>query len=193
MNIILPEGGKIHMIGICGSGMSGLAVIMAQMGYKVSGSDLKLSADAKHFEDMGISIHKGHDASNVGDADIVVKSAAIPQENPEIQKAMELNIPIITRAELLGKLMSSKKGIAVSGTHGKTSTTSMMAIVMEHAGLDPTVYIGGNLSQLGGSAKTGDGEYFVAEACEAFNSFHAIYPHIAIVTNIEADHLDYHG
>lgn len=193
MNIVLPNGGKIHMIGICGSGMSGLAVIMSRMGYKVSGSDLKLSTDAKHLEDIGISIHKGHDAANVGDADIVVKSAAIPQENPEIQKALELNIPIITRAELLGKLMSFKKGIAVSGTHGKTSTTSMLAIVMEHAGLDPTVYIGGNLSQIGGSAKTGDGEYFVAEACEAFNSFHEIYPHIAIVTNIEADHLDYHG
>lgn len=193
MNIVLPDGGKIHMIGICGSGMSGLAVIMSRMGYKVTGSDLKLSADVDRLADIGILIHKGHDASFVGDADIVVKSAAIPSNNPEIQKALELGIPVITRAELLGKLMSMKKGIAVSGTHGKTSTTSMLAMVMERAGLDPTVYIGGNLSQLGGSAKTGDGEYFIAEACEHFNSFHEIYPHIAIVTNIEADHLDFHG
>ncbi|MHB1455414.1 MAG: UDP-N-acetylmuramate--L-alanine ligase [Armatimonadota bacterium] len=193
MNIVLPDGGKIHMIGICGSGMSGLAVIMSSMGYRVAGSDLKMSVDVERMEGLGISIHKGHDASYVGDADIVVKSAAIPSDNPEILKAFELGIPVITRAELLGKLMSLKKGIAVSGTHGKTSTTSMLAMVMERAGLDPTVYIGGNLSQLGGSAKTGDGEYFVAEACEAFNSFLEIYPYIAVVTNIEADHLDCHG
>lgn len=193
MNIVLPDGGKIHMIGICGSGMSGLAVIMAQMGYQVSGSDLKLSSNSKHLKEIGVLINEGHDASYLGDADIVVRSAAVPTDNPEMLKAVESGIPIITRAQLLGKLMSLRKGIALSGTHGKTSTTSMLAMVMERAGLDPTVYIGGNLSQIGGSAKTGNGDYFIAEACEHFNSFHEIHPYIAIVTNIEADHLDFHG
>lgn len=189
----LPDGGNVYMVGIGGSGMSGLAIIMSRMGYHVLGSDLGFGPNIGLLSNMGIPIFEGHVAAHVGDADLVVVSAAIPSDNPEVLIAKEQGIPIMSRAELLGRLMSLKTGIAVAGTHGKTSTTSMLAVVMERADLDPTIYIGGNLDLIGGNAKLGEGEYFIAEACEAFNSFLEIHPHIAIVTNIEADHLDCHG
>lgn len=189
----LPDGGDIYMIGIGGSGMSGLAIIMSEMGYHVSGSDLGLGPNIELLREHGITIHRGHDAANLGNADLVVLSAAIPDDNPEKVEALSRGITCISRGEMLGKLMSMRKSIAVAGTHGKTSTTSMLATVLEYAHMDPTIYIGGNLDLIGGNAKLGYGEYFVAEACEAFNSFQSIYPDIAVITNIEADHMEFYG
>ena len=181
------------MVGIGGAGLSGLAVVMSEMGCKVSGSDLRPGSSAEKLGALGILVLTGHDPANVSGADLVVASAAVPDDNPELVEAREQGIPVVSRAEMLGRLMSGNFGIAVAGTHGKTTTTSMLAVMLEAAGSDPTILIGGDLDCLNGNARLGGSDLFVTEACEAFGSFLELSPRIAAVTNIEADHLDYHG
>ena len=189
----IPENAHIHMVGIGGAGVSALAVVMARMGYRITGSDLRPDAVLEKLGPLGATVFAGHDAAYVSGADLVVASAAVPDDNPELVAARAEGIPIWSRARMLGRLMSGNVGIAVAGTHGKTTTTAMVAAVLEAAGLDPTVLIGGDLDLLNGNAKLGRSNLFVAEACEAFNSFLELAPRIAVVTNIEGDHLDYHG
>ena len=185
----------IHFIGIGGAGMSGLARVLARRGIRVTGSDLRESPTlAALRQEGGIVATAGHQASNVRGAGLVVVSAAVRGGNPEITAAREAGIPIISRAEMLGRLMSrSPRSIAVTGTHGKTTTTGMIATMLDVAGLDPTVLIGGDLPRFGGNARVGDSGLFLTEACEAYDSFLDLAPKIAVVTNIEADHLDYYG
>lgn len=173
--------------------MSALAIVMAQMGYRITGSDLRPDAAAERLAPLGVTVFTGHDGAHVSGADLVVASAAVPDDNPELVAARADGIPVWSRARMLGCLMSGNVGIAVAGTHGKTTTTAMLAAILEAAGLDPTVLIGGDLELLNGNAKLGQSDLFVAEACEAFNSFLELAPRIAVVTNIEGDHLDYHG
>ena len=184
----------IHFIGIGGIGMSGLAQVLLTLNYSVSGSDLRSSEITRRLEKMGASIFKGHRAEQVRDADVVVVSSAIRDDNPELQAARLAGIPVIPRAEMLGELMRLKKfGIAVAGAHGKTSTTSMVASVLQSAGLDPTVIIGGQVKGLGSNAHWGKGEFLVAEADESDGSFLKLTPSIIVVTNIDREHLDYYA
>ncbi|HPP74365.1 MAG TPA: UDP-N-acetylmuramate--L-alanine ligase [Armatimonadota bacterium] len=185
--------GKTHFIGIGGAGMSAIAHIMHHRGQEVSGSDQRISKTTDRLKSEGISVVIGHDPASVHGASLVVYSAAVPSDNPELVEAERLGIPILTRAQMLGRLMEPyKHRVAVTGTHGKTTTTSMVHMVLSEARLDPTVLIGGDLDSLGGNAKVGGESVFVTEACEAFNSFLDLHPSIAIITNIDADHLDYH-
>lgn len=186
--------GKIHFIGISGSGMSGIATIMIQQGFQVSGSDLNQNAAASRLINMGAEVSWGHDSTNVGhDTDIVVISTAIGADNPELVAAREKGIEIVRRGQMLARLMADKKGIAVAGAHGKTTTSSMIALVFEKNVLDPTVVVGGDVVELGGNAKLGQGDYMVAEADESDGSFLLLAPTIEVITNIEDDHLDYYG
>lgn len=189
----LIEEEQIHFIGIGGAGMSGIAQVLLNMGCKVSGSDLKESRNTERLKRFGACIEIGHRADNVGDADVVVISSAIPDKNPEVQYAKENSIPILLRAQMLAKLCEGKQSIAVAGTHGKTTTTSMIARMMDMSGLDPTFLIGGELNDIGSNAKCGKGEYIVVEADESDGSFLYLGPKIIVLTNIEADHLDYYG
>ena len=190
--INLTDHKIIHCIGIGGIGVSALAKILVSRGYQVSGSDMKESEMTDELEALGIKIYIGHRAENVEGADLVVYSAAIAPDNPEITRAKELGIELAGRAELLGTLMDEfKTSIAVSGTHGKTTTTSMVSLILEHADLHPTIFVGGNLSEIGGNVKVDDGDYFVAEACEYRDSFLQLRPDIEIILNIDSDHLDY--
>lgn len=184
---------KVHFIGIGGIGMSGIAEILITQQYFVSGSDLQESDITRRLAGLGAVIHYGHKASNLGTADVVVVSSAIDEKNPEIQEARKNKIPIIQRAEMLGELMKMKTGIAVAGTHGKTSTTSMIATIVQSSGLDPTIIIGGRVDALGGNAKHGQGDFLVAEADESDKSFLHLPATIAIVTNIDNDHLNNYG
>lgn len=172
--------------------MSSLARLLLDQGITVSGSDKVDSPLLEELAAEGARVAVGHQAENLGDSQVVVVSAAIPEANPEIQEARRKGLEIITRAELLGRLMQKKIGIGITGTHGKTSTTGMISIMMTHAGLDPTVSIGGEMTEFSGNARKGRGKYFVAEACEAYGSFLHLYPKIAVITNIEAEHLDYY-
>lgn len=183
---------RIHFIGIGGTGMSGIAKILINMGYKISGSDLKASDALFRLKDAGAHVFVGHNAPNVEGADMVVISSAIPKTNPEYVRAIELGIPVMHRADMLSLLMLSKKGIAITGAHGKTTTTSMISLIMEKSGLDPTVVIGGELNDIGGNATLGTGEYLVAEADESDGSFMKLSPYAAVLTNIENDHMDYY-
>mgnify|MGYP000329919135 CR=1 FL=1 len=183
---------RIHFIGIGGAGMSGIAKIFLSLGYEVSGSDLKESEALKRLRNTGATVHIGHKASNISGADIVVLSSAIPTNNPEYIEAIKSHIPVVHRADMLGQLMLPKKGIAVSGAHGKTTTTSMIAHILEKNGLDPTIIIGGEVNDIGGNANLGKGEFLVAEADESDGSFLKLKPYIAVITNIEDDHLDYY-
>ena len=183
---------RIHFIGIGGIGMSGIAGILLSLGYEVSGSDLSLSDTTHALESLGAEIHKGHSSDAVGDADVVVYSSAVKPDNPEIIAAKERGIPVIRRAEMLAELMRLKYGVAVAGAHGKTTTTSMVATVLSHGGLDPTAVIGGKLNSRGGSAWLGQGEYIVAEADESDGSFLRLTPTIAVVTNIDREHMDHY-
>ncbi|GAB6181890.1 UDP-N-acetylmuramate--L-alanine ligase [Desulfotomaculum defluvii] len=189
------EQKKIHFIGIGGAGMSGIATVLLGMGkYQVSGSDIKHSAVINRLEALGAKCSIGHTAGNIHkDIDTVVFSTAISSTNPEVIETKKLGIPLVRRGEMLAILMREKKGIAVAGAHGKTTTTSMVALVLEENDLDPTIVIGGDLSNIGGNAKLGGGEYLVAEADESDGSFLLLDPSIAVVTNIEDDHLDYYG
>ncbi len=184
---------RVHFIGIGGAGMSGIAEVLSNLGYSVSGSDRADSVVTRRLADLGIKIHKGHDASNVADADVIVVSSAIKADNPELIAARERRVPVVPRAEMLGELMRFRRGIAVAGTHGKTTTTSLLASVLAEGGLDPTFVIGGQLLAAGTHARLGTGEYLVAEADESDGSFLMLNPVIAIVTNIDADHLENYG
>ncbi len=184
---------KIHFIGIGGIGMSGIAELLLNLEYRVSGSDLRESDTTRRLRDLGGEIAIGHAEENVAGADVVVTSTAVKADNPEVVAAHREHIAVIPRAEMLAELMRMKYGIAVAGTHGKTTTTSMMAIVLTHAGLDPTAVIGGKLDALGSNAKLGRGKFLVAEADESDGSFMHLSPTIAVVTNIDEDHLDFYS
>jgi UDP-N-acetylmuramate--alanine ligase len=184
---------RVHFIGIGGAGMSGIAAVLLSLHYKVTGSDLKASEVTDRLRKMGARISFGHKAGNVSDSDVVVYSAAVPMDNPEISEASRRGIPVIPRTEMLGELMRLKYGIAVSGTHGKTTTTSMVGLVLTEGGLDPTLVIGGQVDAFKSNAKLGKSPYLVAEACEAFGEFFLLSPMISIITNIDDDHLDYYG
>lgn len=187
----LPD--NIHFIGIGGAGMSGLADILLALGYRVSGSDLRWTHVTERLASLGARIYTGHRPGNLNGVQMVVVSSAIPPTNPELVEARRRGIPVIHRGEMLSRLMSRQKGIVVAGAHGKTTTTSMMAIVMEKNGLDPTILIGGELTDIGGNAKLGRGSYLVAEADESDGSFLKLDPLVEIITNIEDDHLDHYG
>lgn len=184
---------KIHFVGIGGIGMSGIAELLLNQGYGVSGSDLRESDTTRRLRDLGGVISIGHDEKNVAGVDVVVTSTAVKSDNPEVVAAHRDHIAVIPRAEMLAELMRMKYGIAVAGTHGKTTTTSMMAIVLGHAGIDPTVVIGGKLDAIGSNAKLGRGKFLVAEADESDGSFMHLSPTIAVVTNIDEDHLDFYS
>lgn len=184
---------KVYLIGIGGSGMCGIAEVLLNLGFGVSGSDLADSGAVRRLEKLGARVFRGHERGRVSGNDVVVVSTAIPSNNPEIEEARELRIPVIPRAEMLGELMRMKYAVAVSGSHGKTSTTSMIATVLTRCGLDPTVVIGGRLGMFGGNAKLGKGEVLVAEADESDGSFLRLYPTLAIVTGIDQEHLDHYG
>lgn len=184
---------NIHFVGIGGSGMSGIAEVLVNLGYAVSGSDLKKTPVIEKLLQLGAKIFTGHDAKNIQGADVLVVSSAIDKHNPEIMMAQSSHIPIIHRSEMLAELMRLKYGIVVAGTHGKTTTTSILASALHHLGLDPTVVIGGKLNSFGSHAKLGSGDLFVAEADESDGSFLRLTPAIAVITNIDKDHLDYYG
>jgi UDP-N-acetylmuramate--alanine ligase len=181
---------RIHFVGIGGSGMSGIAEVLSNLGYVVSGSDLAQSAAVRRLREMGIKVAIGHDAQNVAATDAVVVSSAVKPDNPEVLRARELHIPVVPRAQMLAELMRFKQGIAIAGTHGKTTTTSLVAAVLAEAGLDPTLVIGGRLNSIGANAKLGKGEFLVAEADESDASFLYLQPVISVVTNIDADHME---
>lgn len=184
---------KVHFIGVGGIGMSGIAEILLSQGYIVSGSDIADTDITRRLASLGATIHIGHSESNLSDADVVVVSSAIDEKNPEIIMARKNKVPIIQRAEMLGELMKMKEAIAIAGTHGKTTTTSMIATIVQNAGLDPTIIIGGRVDALGGNAKLGKGDWLVAEADESDKSFLHLPATIAIVTNIDNDHLNNYG
>jgi UDP-N-acetylmuramate--alanine ligase len=184
---------RIHFVGIGGIGMSGIAEVLLNLGYEVTGSDLRESETTRRLAAQGGRIEVGHRAENVGDASVVVVSSAVKRDNPEVVEARRRSIPVIPRAEMLAELMRLKYGVAVAGSHGKTTTTSMVAAVLDQAGLDPTVVIGGKVNSLGSNARLGGGEYLVAEADESDGSFLKLSPTIAVVTNIDPEHLDHYG
>ena len=187
---VLGKTRRIHFVGIGGIGMSGIAELLANLGYRVSGSDVKPSEVTDRLSSLGVDVRVGHSAANVGDVDVVVFSSAIRRDNPELIAAESRRITVVPRAELLGELMRLRFGIAVAGAHGKTTTTSMIALVLERAGLDPTAVIGGRLSAFGSNARLGQGDYMVAEADESDRSFLKLYPAIAVMTNIDREHME---
>ncbi len=187
------EGIKnIHFIGIGGAGMSALAQVLLELGYRVSGSDIKMNPITKRLEERGAVVHHGHGEENLAQADLVIFSSAIPSINPELKAARLRGLSVLSRGEMLAELMRERRGIAVAGTHGKTTTTSMVASILSEAALDPTIVIGGELNDIGGNARLGRGCYLVAEADESDGSFLKLSPALAVVTNIEADHLKYY-
>ena len=184
---------KIHFVGIGGIGMSGIAELLLNQGYRVSGSDLRESDTTRRLADLGGEIMIGHSADNIAEVDVVVTSTAVKADNPEVVEALRQHVAVIPRAEMLAELMRMKYGIAIAGTHGKTTTTSMMSVVLHHAGIDPTAVIGGKLDAFGSNAKLGRGKFLVAEADESDGSFMHLSPTIAVVTNIDEDHLDFYS
>ncbi len=189
----LLQAQKVHIIGIGGAGMSPLARILLAMGKAVSGSDLRLSPVTASLSALGAHIYEGHSPEHVGAADLVVITSAAKEDNPEIQAARQRGIPVVIGSDLLGGLMDERQGIAVAGTHGKTTTTAMIALILERAGLDPTIVVGGEMRDLALSGKLGRGPHLVAEADEYDERFLQLRPAIAVVTNVEADHLDFYG
>src|SRR5471032_235044 len=194
--MILPEHGmfapsqRVHFIGIGGIGMSGIAEVLLTMGYAVSGSDLRTSAVTERLQELGATIFVGHAAANAAASDVVVTSTAVAKDNPEVLEARSRKTPVIQRAEMLAELMRLKYGIAVAGMHGKTTTTSMIATVLAAGGLDPTVVVGGRVDAMGSNARLGKSEYMVAEADESDRSFLKLSPILAVVTNIDREHMD---
>jgi UDP-N-acetylmuramate--alanine ligase len=184
---------QIHFVGVGGSGMSGIAEILLNLGYRVTGSDLKRNDAIERLEQLGAKVTAGHEAANVAGAHVVVYSSAVSRDNIEVQVARQRGIPVIPRAEMLAELMRLKYGIAVAGTHGKTTTTSMVGAVLAEARLDPTVVVGGRVASFGSNARLGQGEYLVAEADESDGSFLKLTPTIAVVTTVDAEHLDHYG
>jgi UDP-N-acetylmuramate--alanine ligase len=183
----------IHFVGIGGIGMSGIAEVLLNLGYAVSGSDLADSEITRRLAQLGVRYCAGHDAGNVGQADVVVVSSAVTADNVEVSAAKARKIPVIPRAEMLAELMRMKYGVAVAGSHGKTTTTSLIATVLAKGGLDPTLVIGGRLNSLGGNAKLGQGQFMVAEADESDGSFLKLTPMVAVVTTIDREHLDFYA
>ncbi len=181
---------QLHFIGIGGSGMSGIAEVLLSLGYQVSGSDLSESASVKRLRTLGANIVIGHAANNIAGADVVVISSAVKADNPEVVAAKAAHVPVVARAMMLAELMRFKQGIAIAGTHGKTTTTSLISHVLDSAGLDPTCVIGGRLNSIGTNARLGKGEYLVAEADESDASFLYLKPIMAVVTNIDQDHME---
>ena len=186
----MPRFSAFISSGIGGIGMSGIAEVLLNLGYKISGSDLKSSAVTQRLAGLGAMIYEGHRAENVAGAEVVVTSSALSAENPEVVEARALHIPVIPRAEMLAELMRLKYGIAVAGMHGKTTTTSMVAAVLAAGGLDPTVVVGGRVGALGSNARLGNSQYLVAEADESDRSFLKLSPILAVVTNIDREHMD---
>src|SRR5450432_3465786 len=181
---------RIHFVGIGGIGMSGIAEVLLNLGYKISGSDLKRSSVTDRLKSLGAVIFEGHGAENVSGAEVVVTSSAINAGNPEVAEAHKLHIPVIQRAEMLAELMRLKYGIAIAGMHGKTTTTSMVAAVLAAGGLDPTVVVGGRVDAMGSNARIGNSQYLVAEADESDRSFLKLSPILAVITNIDREHMD---
>jgi len=181
-----------HCIGVGGIGLSAIAEILLSRDITVTGSDMKESEITDNLIEKGAHIFLGHRERNVEGADVVIYSAAVGADNPELMRAKELGIPVMTRAEMLGTLMKEhKSSIAISGTHGKTTTTSMVSLILDNAGMKPTILVGGNLTEIGGNVKIGEGDYFITEACEYMDSFLSLRPKIEIILNIDSDHLDY--
>ncbi|MES1262266.1 MAG: UDP-N-acetylmuramate--L-alanine ligase [Acidobacteriota bacterium] len=184
----------LHFAGIGGIGMSGIAEVLLNLGYTISGSDLRLSATTDRLAQLGATVYEGHDAKNVTGAKALVVSSAVDESNPEVQEARRLQIPVIPRGELLAELMRLKYGIAIAGSHGKTTTTSMVATILSHAGMDPTVVVGGKVAAMGGSnARVGKSDFLVVESDESDGSFLKLSPILAIVTNIDREHLDHYA
>ena len=181
---------RIHFVGIGGIGMSGIAEVLLNLGYQISGSDLKDSAVTQRLAALGAFIFEGHVAANIAGADVVVTSSAISVDNPEVAEARRLHVPVIQRAEMLAELMRLKYGIAIAGMHGKTTTTSMVAAVLAAGGLDPTVVVGGRVDAMGSNARLGKSQYLVAEADESDRSFLKLSPILSVVTNIDREHMD---
>jgi UDP-N-acetylmuramate--alanine ligase len=181
---------KLYFVGIGGAGMSGIAEILHNLGFEIRGSDVSTSEITDYLAELGITIHDGHRAANLGDAEVLVISSAVGEDNPEVVEARRQGIPVIKRAEMLGELMRLKYSIGIAGTHGKTTTTSMIGLIMQHAKLQPTIIVGGVVAGLGTGAALGSGEYLVAEADEYDRSFLAMFPSLAVITNLEPDHLD---
>lgn len=184
---------RIHFVGIGGVGMSGLAELLMNLGYEVSGSDLSESETTRRLKTLGAKVSRGHAPGHIKQVDVLVYSSAIASSNPEVQAARVRKIPVIPRAEILAELMRMQYGVAVAGAHGKTTTTSLVAAVMAEGGLDPTTIVGGRVNSLGGNARLGSGDYLVAEADESDGSFLRLTPTVAVVTNIDAEHLDHYG
>src|SRR5688500_10992997 len=188
---MLGQTRRVHFVGIGGIGMSGIAELVVNLGLVISGSDAKPSEVTARLErNLGVTVFEGHAAANVGEAEVVVISSAVKRSNPEVREAERLGIPVIPRAEMLAELMRLRFAIAVAGSHGKTTTTSMIALALERAGLDPTAVIGGRLSAFGSNARLGRGEYMVAEADESDRSFLMLWPTIAVMTNIDHEHME---
>ena len=193
MTVVLGRTRHVHFVGVGGIGMSGIAELLANLGYQVSGSDRARSQTTERLATLGVSVQAGHEAAHVGDADVVVFSSAVKADNPELAEARARGIPVIARAEMLAELMRLRVGIAVAGAHGKTSTTSMIALVLERAGLDPTAVIGGRLRAFGSNARLGRGQYMVAEADESDRSFLKLSPTVAVITNLDREHMEAYG
>ncbi len=184
---------NIHFVGVGGSGMSGIAEVLANLGYQVSGSDLAASATTRRLEAQGVKVHVGHAGKHVAKADAVVVSTAVKADNPEVIAARQRHVPVVPRAQMLAELMRLKQGIAIAGTHGKTTTTSLVTSILAEGGIDPTFVIGGRLNAAGANAKLGQGDFLVAEADESDASFLYLSPVISVVTNIDADHMETYG
>ncbi len=184
---------RVHFIGIGGAGMGGIAEVLHNLGYEISGSDAQQNAMTRHLADCGVRVHIGHDAAQVRDADVVVYSSAVPAGNPEMVEARRLRLPVVPRAQMLAELMRFRHGIAVAGTHGKTTTTSLIAALLAEGGLDPTFVVGGRVISSGTHARLGEGRYLVAEADESDASFLHLSPVMAVVTNIDQDHMETYG
>lgn len=184
---------RIHFVGIGGAGMSGIAEVLCNLGYQVSGSDMAASATTRRLEGCGIQVFIGHAAENIGHADVIVVSTAVKGDNPEVIEARTRMIPVVPRAQMLAELMRIKQGVAIAGTHGKTTTTSLVASVLAEGGLDPTFVIGGRLNAASANAKLGSGDFLVAEADESDKSFLFLSPVVSVVTNIDSDHMDTYG
>lgn len=182
----------IHFVGIGGIGMSGIAEVLVNLGYQVSGSDVQPSETTARLQRIGAKVVIGHAAENTGNADVVVTSTAVKDDNPEVMEAHRRKIPVIPRAEMLAELLKMKFSVAVSGSHGKTTTTSMVSTILAEGDMDPTMVIGGKLANIGSNARLGDGEIIIAEADESDGSFLKLSPTIAVITNIDREHLDYY-
>src|SRR2546426_275881 len=184
---------QIHFVGIGGAGMSGIAEILLNLGYRVTGSDQRRNEAVERLEALGAKVFIGHEAGHVEGAHVIVSSSAVSRDNIEVQVARQRAIPVIPRAEMLAELMRLKYGVAVAGTHGKTTTTSMIGAVLSEGRLDPTIVVGGRVTSLGSNARLGQGEYLVAEADESDGSFLKLAPTIAVITTVDAEHLDHYG